>query len=252
MRGTLVVCAELESLSREAARRVVTAVPAQEAQPFRLALAGGSTPRRLYELLASPEFAPLLPWANMHFFWGDERLVPADHPNSNYRLAWESLLQKVPVPRENIHPVLTSASPQEAAHTYQQTLREHFGQRRGVPRFDLVLLGLGADGHTASLFPGAAALEEKERLAVAHLPDDGPARVTLTLPVLNRAQRVFFLAYGDSKAAALHAALEGKGRLPAQRVAPAKGELVWLVDSAAASRLQRVRVEPPMVGEPKS
>ncbi|MFQ5776545.1 MAG: 6-phosphogluconolactonase [Terriglobia bacterium] len=246
MRGTLVVCPDLESLSREAAQRLATAAAnrSTRAAPFRVALAGGSTPRQLYTLLASEEFRTRIPWQQMHFFWGDERLVPKDHPQSNYRMAVESLLKHVPVPGENIHPVPTQASLDGSALAYEQTLRTHFNQRRGVPAFDLILLGLGADGHTASLFPHAATLEEKERLVVAHNPPTVPlARVTFTLPLLNKAQRIFFLVAGEEKAAALHQVVEGGERLPAQRVAPRKGELVWLVDVAAASQLQQLRVE---------
>lgn len=243
MRGTLVVCTDLESLSREAATRVVAAIQTQGKQPFRLALAGGTTPRRLYELLAGPEFAPRIPWAQVHFFWGDERFLPYDHPDSNYRMVWESLLKHSPVPRQNVHPVPTQTSPEGAAQSYEQTLRAQFGQRRGVPAFDLILLGLGDDGHVASLFPGAPALEEKERLVVAHSPAGGPVRVTLTLPVLNQARRLFLLVAGSKKASALRAGLEGRGPLPVQRVAAPGGELVWFADTAAASRLDRLKVQ---------
>lgn len=247
MRGTLVVCPDLESLSREAANRFAAAVTnrSHPQAPFRVALAGGSTPRQLYALLASEEFRNRIPWRQLHFFWGDERLVPKDHPQSNYRMAVETLLKHVPVPGENIHPAPTQASLDGSALAYEQTIRAHFNQRRGVPSFDLILLGLGADGHTASLFPFAPALEEKQRLVVTHNPPTVPlARVTFTFPLLNKAQRVFFLVAGEEKAAALHQVVEGGERLPAQRVAPRKGELVWLVDRAAASQLQQVRVEP--------
>ncbi|MEE8201187.1 MAG: 6-phosphogluconolactonase [Candidatus Acidoferrales bacterium] len=245
MRGTLVICADFENLNREAARRFVAALQAPDGkQPLRVALAGGSTPRRLYQLLASQEFRTRLPWPQLHFFWGDERLVPPDHPDSNYRMAQETFLKHVPLPRQNIHPVPAQASPEGTAQAYEQELRAHFGQRRGVPAFDLILLGLGADGHTACLFPGAPALAEKNRLVVPHTAAQGHARITLTLPVLNHARRVFFLVAGEDKADALRQAIEASGTLPAQRVAPRKGELLWLTDSAAASRLERVRVEP--------
>jgi len=252
VRGTLVICPDLEGLSREAARRLLAAVreaPKESHAPFRLALAGGSTPRQLYELLTSSAFRDKIPWSRLHFFWGDERMVPHDHPQSNYRMAQEALLKHVPVPRANIHPIPTQASPEEAAQAYENDLRQHFG--RGLPGFDLILLGLGGDGHTASLFPGAVALQEKQRLAVAHRTGlKGFDRVTLTLPVLNQAQRVFFLVVGEDKASALQAALAG-GQLPAQQVAPRKGELIWLVDVAAASRLEGVRVETAQGREPE-
>jgi 6-phosphogluconolactonase len=245
VRGTLIICPDLESLNQEAARRLVSALAQAEKEGqmvFRLALAGGSTPRCLYQLLASQEFRTQIPWERLHFFWGDERVVPHDHPQSNYRMAREALLKHVPVPRENIHPVSTQASLEDTAQTYERELREHFG--RGVPAFDLVLLGMGPDGHTASLFPASAALKERERLVVAHrVEGKGLDRITLTLPVLNQARRIFFLVTGKSKATTLRAAIAGGGPLPVQQIAPRKGELVWLVDTAAAGRLERLRVE---------
>lgn len=246
MRGTLVILPDLESLSREAARRFLAAVESRKEKLFRVALAGGTTPRRLYELLASEEFAARIPWPQLHVFWADERLVPHDHLDSNYRLAHESLLRRVPLPRENVHGVRTQFSPEEAAAAYEQELRAHFDLRRGAPVFDLILLGTGADGHAASLFPGAAALEEKEHLVAAHRPPArGHALVTLTLPVLNAARRVFFLVAGKNKAAAVREGMKS-GTLPVQRVMPARGELIWLVDAEAAGRLEKMRVEAPV------
>lgn len=245
MRGTLIICADAASLAREAAGRLAALVEARarEEATVRVALAGGATPRPLYELLATPEFQARIPWAKLHVFWSDERLVPHDHPESNYRLAREALLKHVPIPRENVHPVPVAATAEAAALAYEQELRAHFHERRGVPAFDLILLGLGADGHTASLFPRAAPLEERARLAVmAMSPVGGPPRVTLTLPVLNAARAVFFLVSGEDKAAALRLAVEAPGTLPAQQVAP-RGRLLWLADSAAAGQLQGVRVE---------
>lgn len=252
MRGTLVVSPDLEALSREAARRLLSALrePRDEQAPFRIALAGGATPRRLYELLATEEFRARIPWVRLHLFWGDERMVPRDHPQSNYRMIYESLLKHVPVPSQNIHSVLSQSSPDEAAESYEKELRGHFG-RLGTPSFDLILLGLGADGHTASLFPGAVALAEKQRLVVAHRSGvRGVDRVTLTLPVLNNARRIFFLVTGENKASALKASLSGGGSLPAQQVAPHKGELVWLVDATATARLEKLRVESAAPPEP--
>ncbi len=251
VRGKLVICPDLEGLSREAARRLLEALAEQRITrtPFRIALSGGSTPRRLYELLASESIRSRIPWVRLHFFWGDERMVPHDSPQSNFRLAQDALLRHVPVPRQNIHPVPTQTSPEEAAQRYEQELRAHFG-RFGTPVFDLVLLGLGADGHTASLFPGAAALAEKHRPVVAHRTGlKGSDRVTLTLPVLNSSRRVFFLVSGESKAGALRAALTAGGPLPAQQVSPDRGDLVWFVDAQAASRLDRLRVETVAVRE---
>ncbi len=252
MRGTLIICADPESLAREAARRFAAAVEmrGRTESAVRVALAGGSTPRRLYELLAAPEFQGRIPWAKLHFFWGDERLVPPDHPESNYRLAREALLRHAPLPQENIHPVTVQSSAEATALAYEQELRAHFRQRRGAPAFDVILLGLGADGHTASLFPRAAPLAERERLVVAaYSPVGGPPRVTFTLPLINQARQILFLVAGEDKAAALRLAVEAPGTLPAQQVAPGQGALVWLVDSAAASQLHAVRVAPPVVSE---
>jgi len=248
VRGTLIICSDLESLSREAAARFAAVVESRVGEQgiARVALAGGATPRRLYELLASEEFRASVPWARVHFFWGDERLVPLDHPESNYRMARETLLKHLALPKENVHPVPVASTAEAAALAYEQELRQHFRQRRGPPAFDLILLGLGADGHTASLFPRAAALAEKERLVAAtQSPTSGLPRITLTLPVLNEARQIFFLVAGENKAAALRLAVEAPGTLPAQLVAPRRGLLTWLVDTAAAGQLHSVKVQAP-------
>lgn len=249
MRGTFIVCAQPRELWREAARRIAAALAADGEKQHRVAVAlsGGSTPRPVYELLAGDEFRPRIPWNKIHFFWGDERLVPLDHPESNYRLAREALLARVLVPRENIHPISVYMAPRQASENYEQELRHFFRTRKGVPSFDLILLGVGADGHTAALFPGAPPeakpLPGGKPLTGALRGPGGISRVTLTLPVLNAARRVFFLVTGEEKAAALARAVAADPGLPAGRVAPAQGELVWLVDAAAASRLQGLRVE---------
>lgn len=251
MRGTLIICPDAESVSREAAQRFVSAAAeklADRRATFTVALAGGSTPRRLYELLAGSPFQSKIPWARIHFFWGDERLVPLDHADSNFRMAHEALLRHVPVQPGNLHTIPTNLPADQAAQAYEQTLRAHFG-RWGLPRFDLVLLGVGADGHTASLFPGSAALAEKDRLVMPHSRGvDQPARVTVTLPVFNNASRVHFLVTGKPKASALRAALE-RGTLPVQRVQPKKGELLFLVDAAATGKLDGVRIEVPATSD---
>jgi 6-phosphogluconolactonase len=176
-------------------------------------------------------------WARVHVFWGDERCVPPDHPESNYRLAREALLDHVPLPPANVHRIPTEQEPVQAAADYEQTLRRFFGPG-SVPRFDLVLLGLGTDGHTASLFPGTPAVHEYERWVVAHYVSSLPAwRVTLTPAVLNAADQVTFLVAGEEKAGALKQVLAGPYQpdvLPAQVVRPAGGSLLWLVDDAAA------------------
>jgi len=205
---------------------------------FAVALSGGETPRTLYERLAVPALRERVDWAHTHLFWGDERCVPHDDPRSNHHLVAQTLLAGVPVPAEQIHPFPCAEDPVEAALAYERTLRGFAGGE--VPRFDLVLLGLGADGHTASLFPGEPALAERERMAVvARGPKDGPWRVTLTLPVLKRAARIVFLVVGAAKASALRRVLAGDGTEapPAALVRPDLGELVWLADAAAASKL---------------
>ena len=251
MRGTLIICPDAESVSRKAAQRFISAVAEKltdRRSTFSVALAGGSTPRRLYELLAASPCRSKIPWARVHFFWGDERLVPYDHADSNFRMAHEALLKHVPVQRENLHPIPTNLPADQAAQVYEQVLRAHFGRWR-LPRLDLALLGIGSDGHTASLFPSSAALAEKERWVMPHSRGvNEPARVTLTLPILNNAHRVHFLVTGKPKASALRAALES-GTLPVQRVQPKKGELLFLVDAAATGKLDRVRIEVPLASE---
>ena len=213
-----------------------------------LALSGGSTPRGLHALLAD-EAAPFrarVPWTRLHVFWGDERPVPPDHPDSNYRMAHDTLLGRVPIPPAHVHRIAgEDPDPARAAERYAQELREVFAAHgrleEGWPRFDLVILGMGADGHTASLFPGTDAIHETIRLVVAPWVEKLHGhRITLTPPVLNRADRVLFLVTGGDKAESLAAVLEGPSRpdvYPSQIVHPVAGPPVWLVDRAAASRL---------------
>jgi 6-phosphogluconolactonase len=232
---------DLDALSRaaaEASRDLALGAIAARGR-CAIALAGGHTPARTYSLWAS-DFP--LPWAQTHFFWGDERYVPPDDPQSNFRMFREALLDRVPVPAENVHPMPTrQPKPEDAAQAYEDTLRQFFGS--GRPAFDLVLLGLGGEGHTASLFPGSPALFEKERWVVAvDAPAEPHLRLTLTLAVLNRARKVFFLASGAGKSEVI-AALEREPKLaatryPAARVQP-QGRVVWFLDRAAASGLRR-------------
>jgi 6-phosphogluconolactonase len=211
----------------------------QQRGRFTIALSGGSTPKNMYALIAAN--AGGLPWDQIFFFWSDERHVPPDDPESNYRMAHDSLLSKVPVPAANIFRVpAEDPDAAAAAETYGQTLRKFFAAKSGeVPRFDLILLGLGPDGHTASLFPETAALQEKSRLVVANWVEKFKAhRITFTLPLLNAAREVVFLVSGTDKAAILHEVLEGKGeKYPSQLVRPVDGKLIWFVDRAAASEL---------------
>jgi 6-phosphogluconolactonase len=242
-RGEIVALTTPQAVAREAARRLVhlsnTAVKSRGR--FSVALSGGSTPRKLYQLLAEKPYQSQVPWKACHLFWGDERCVPPGDPDSNYRLAREALIQQVPVPTHHVHRIPVERGPISAAEAYARTLIDFFCGTQA--RFDLVLLGMGQDGHVASLFPGSAALEERERLAVAVEADyqDTPAdRVTLTLPAINAARQILFLVTGSAKAGIVRAVMEQPGAgLPAQAVRPSAGELVWLLDAGAASLLGR-------------
>ncbi len=234
-----------QELFAAAAEEVVRAANEAVAQRgrFSIALAGGSTPKSLYNLLAT-NARTSLPWDRMFFFWGDERHVPPTDPDSNYRMADESMLSKIPVAPGNVFRIKTE-NPDAAgiAEDYEQTLRKFFALDSGqFPRFDLILLGMGPDGHTASLFPGTAALQEKSRLVVANWVEKMKAsRISLTLPVLNAAAEVAFLVSGTDKAPALQGVLESDApgeQYPAKLVRPSNGKLIWLIDRAAASQLK--------------
>ena len=208
---------------------------------FRVALSGGSTPKRVYELLATGGYSSRIDWEHVDIFWGDERYVPADDRESNYRMTDQALLQHVPVPEENIHPVPTEISPPEdAAEAYGEDIRRTFGDPASVPQFDLVYLGLGTNGHTASLFPHSPALKETSRLVLADfVPEVNTWRISMSVPLLNRGRTVAFLIEGQQKAQVLRDVLLGPRdpeRLPAQLIASA-GKLFWLVDEAAAALL---------------
>lgn len=231
----------------EFARRAQDAVLANGA--FRVALAGGSTPRRLYRLLADGQGAPLvagkIPWGRTHIYFGDERAVPPDHPDSNYRMAYEALLSKVPIPPGNVRRYCSEGEdPAIVASSYEKMLREGFQLADGeTPRFDLILLGLGTDGHTASLFPGSEAIGETEKLVAAPWVEKlGARRYTLTPRVLNNAAHVMFLVSGADKAEAVKKVFEGTQgpeEVPARVVQLLQGNLLWLVDQDAAGLLSR-------------
>lgn len=209
---------------------------------FTVALAGGSTPRPLYAALATPPWSEAVAWERMHLFWGDERPVPPDHPESNYRTVAETLLAGVPVSPEHVHRVEAERPPEEAARAYEGELRRHFGLAAGEwPRFDLVLLGLGRDGHTASLFPHTDVLWEHRRLVAApFVPKLGTHRITITVPTINHARVIVFLVSGEAKAEAVAQAYRGRyepDECPAQLIHPRDGELRWLLDEGAAGAL---------------
>jgi 6-phosphogluconolactonase len=230
-------CSEAASLARAAAEHFVTLAAEAIAVhgQFVVALSGGSTPRATYVLLASDEFAARVDWSRVHVFWGDERCVPPDHPDSNYRMAREALLDKIPIPTENVHRIRGEWPPDQAATAYQAELEAVLG---AGGQFDLILLGMGADGHTASLFPDTAAMHEQTRWVVAHYVDKLAAwRVTLTPPAINAAAHVTFIVSGAGKAERLREVFAGPHQpdvLPAQIVRPTDGRLLWLVDAAAA------------------
>ena len=210
-------------------------------EDLRVALSGGSTPRILYRLLASDRYRERVPWERVRFFFGDERWIPHDHLDSNYRLANDELFSKVGVPPENVFPMPTEdLSPEQAAELYETTLRREFGWD-DMPGFDLIFLGMGDDGHTASLFPHTGVLREKEKLVAAHHVEKLDAdRITLTPPVLNTARRVLFMVAGKSKAPALREVLQGEYNLqeyPSQLLRKAGGQVTWLIDKEAASGL---------------
>jgi 6-phosphogluconolactonase len=232
-----------EQVAQAAARRFVElaneAVSARGT--FSVALSGGTTPRRIYELLAGDDYRDRVAWQNVHVFFGDERTVPADHAESNYRMANEALLSRVPLPAENVHRMDGVGDAAANASRYESELRGFFGNV-GWPRFDLVMLGMGDDGHTASLFPGSAALAEQRAWVVANWVEKfNTWRITLTAPAINAARNVLFLVTGAGKADRLREVLKGErdaARLPSQMIQPRDGTLAWFVDRAAAAELE--------------
>jgi len=206
---------------------------------FCVALSGGSTPRRLYEILAAAPFREQVNWQAVNIFWGDERCVPADDLRSNFRMARETLLNHVPLPAENIYPMRGDLPPMEAAAQYESELRGYFGNQ--PPTLDLILLGLGDNAHTASLFPHTPVLTEIKRWAAeVYVAELDMYRVTLTAPLINQADQVVFLVSGAGKALALHNVLKGAYQpqeYPAQLIHPNSGHLLWLVDKAAGHKL---------------
>jgi 6-phosphogluconolactonase len=242
------VCPEAEWVGRVAARLFVEWAWQSVARKgrFCVALSGGSTPRAMYEQLAGETYRTQVDWGKVHVFWGDERCVAPEDPESNYGMARKELLLRVAIPPVHIHRMEAERDDLgRAAQQYEEVLREHLEvDARGFPRFDLILLGVGIDGHTASLFPGAEKLHETSRWVSTPIGPTAKRRMTLTLPVLNAARRVLFLVVGSEKAGILRVVLEENPEppLPAQLVAPGEGERWFLLDSAAAALLSRRRV----------
>lgn len=207
---------------------------------FSLVLSGGSTPQAVYERLAGAMTRANVAWENIHLFWGDERCVPPDHAESNFRMVNEALLRRITIPPANIHRIEAERPPTNAAERYENGLRVFFGlKEKEFPRFDLILLGLGEDGHTASLFPDTPMLAETEHLVAAgFVPRINTHRISMTLPTINNARALMFLVAGARKAKILYEVLEGTSRqYPAQRVEPTDGTLLWLLDADAAAFL---------------
>ena len=236
------VARDLETLNAIAVGHVTRLIHSQVniKDKVSLVLSGGTTPRRLYESLATPASGKPIPWERVHLFWGDERCVPPDHAESNYRMARESLIDHIPIPSENIHRMHAEESdPNQAAEIYEHTLREFFGATKPEwPHFDLVLLGVGADGHTASLFPDSPVLDEKKRwVAATYVEALKVMRLTLTLPVFNHAAQVLFLVAGKEKSSVMKEAGSSdpsQKKFPYQRIHPPRGKVIYLMDQNAA------------------
>lgn len=224
-----------ELLAQNLADWIVTCA-CGEPHRFAICLSGGSTPERLYQLLGASPRRERLPWQRMHWFWGDERVVPHDDPRSNFRMAFDAMLRHAPAPARNIHPMPTDVAPAAGAAAYEAMLKEFYGNDAldaARPLFDLTLLGLGEDGHIASLFPGSAALAETRRWALPVVGADGLERITLTYPALAGSAAVAFMVAGARKRSILARALAGDPALPAARLHP-RGIVFWFADRAAA------------------
>lgn len=229
---------DFEGLAHRVAQWIVDLACATP-ERFAIALSGGSTPKRLYQLLAAPPLREAMPWRRVHLFWGDDRFVRRDDPNSNYGMARDAMFAHVPIPAENVHGMPVEGTPQSAAEQYERSLKDYYGADAldpARPLFDVMLLGMGPDGHTASLFPGKPALDETARW-VTGVPEPGlppfVPRVTLTFPALASSRSVAFVAAGADKTAMMRRALAGDHSLPSARVLSV-GELVWFVDRAAS------------------
>ena len=239
--GHIEILPDPPALAYHAAEWMTEAATAGQGS-FRVSLSGGSTPKALYGLLASDEFRDRFPWQRVSWYWGDERFVPYDHPESNFRMAREAMLAKAPVPRENIHPIPTDGTPEDAARRYERTLQQTYGAATLDPHrplFDVTLLGLGPDGHTASLLPGEPALDERKRWVAVVSHGRPEVRITMTYPVLESSRRVAFLVAGEEKASIFNAIRQGDSRVPAAQIRPV-GELFWFVDRAAAGQSELV------------
>lgn len=231
---------ELKKLSRAVAGEIDKIVQSSLQQQFHIALSGGNTPKKLFKILAE-DYKDKIPWERIHFWWGDERCVSPISDESNFKMANDLLFTQVPVPSKNIHRIKGENFPQEEAERYAGEISKNLLSRNGFPVFDLILLGLGDDGHTASIFPDRMnLLDDSHITAVAEHPQTGQKRITLTGKVLNNANRVFFLITGENKALRISEIMnneEAAKKLPANYIDPTHGELIWFLDEAAASKI---------------
>jgi len=245
MKGHLEIFVSTPALFHAAAEKIVDCLQRQiQANgAASLALSGGTTPRGVYELLGSEAYRNRIGWEKVHLFWGDERCVGPTMPESNYRMANEALIRQIAIPSANVHRIRGEAQPAAAARDYETEIRRFFGLKEGdFPRFTLVLLGLGEDGHTASLFPGTSVLHEQRKIvSEVDVASIAASRITLSLPAINNSSTVLLLVAGRSKAGILREVFDGtEERFPAQRIDPTSGQLFWLVDRDAASQLEKV------------
>ncbi len=248
-RFEIIVAKDLEDLGQKSAGWVAQYVlnAAKVKDRVAIVLSGGMTPRGLYERLAGEKFQRLIPWRQVHLFWGDERCVSPGHLESNYRLAYETFISRVPIPSQNVHPMPgANPNPERAAEEYEKLLRQFFGfserrRRGGWPQFDLVILGVGLDGHTASLFPMSSVLREKKRwVAAPFVAKLRTHRLTLTPPIFNHAAQVIFLVSGKEKAVVLKKGLttgQSRPSFPYRLIRPPHGRLIFFLDAEAASQL---------------
>ncbi len=243
----MTICKDIEALGKETAKQFARLAEQYVTQKgrFTVALSGGSTPQVLYKYLSLPPIRSEIPWGGIHIFWGDERMVPPDHPDSNFRMANEILLKKVPIPDENIFAMpMKETDPDRAAEMYEAAIHDCFDPDEDeIPVFDLILLGIGEDGHTASLFPQTAALNEEDAwVAKNYVPKLDKTRLTLTFPLINQAKNIFFLASGEKKAPVIQGLLSSTQpamHYPAAKVKPVSGKLSYFIDEAAASGLPK-------------
>jgi 6-phosphogluconolactonase len=232
------VAKDAQALAEMTAEWFVRAVASRSGN-VRVALSGGSTPKLLYRLLDGDAFRPLVPWDRLQLFWGDERFVPHDSADSNYRMVRETLLTAAPIPSDRVHPIPTDGTPDDAARSYEVELKRCYGAETldsAKPLFDIMLLGIGSDGHTCSLLPGQPVLEERERWVAPVMSGRNEPRITLTYPAIESSRALAFLVSGADKAHALGAVREGDQRLPAARIRTT-GEVIWFVDAAAAGEI---------------